>query len=85
MLEAQAQLLTVRDSLRARLESAVSYLNDRRSHERQDRARWEEGLRTFRESGRRVLDALEERRRRDHVVGEIARDIRELASSAPDR
>ncbi|MFN8179498.1 MAG: methyl-accepting chemotaxis protein [bacterium] len=84
MLEAQAQLLTVRDSLRARLESAVSYLNDRRSRERQDRARWEEGLRTFRESGRRVLDALEERRRRDHVVGEIARDIRELAST-PDR
>ena len=78
LLEANAPLLAIRDSLRTRLENAVGYLRERRGRERQDRARWEEGLRSVRESGRRVLDALEERRRRDVVVREIARHIREL-------
>lgn len=80
VLEAHTQLLAIRDSLRTRLESAVGYLRERRGQERQERVRWEESVRTVRESGRRVLDALEERRRRDHVVREIARDIHELAA-----
>jgi hypothetical protein len=85
LLEAHAQLLAIRDSLRTRLESAVGYLRERRGRERAERARWEEGLRTVHESGRRVLDALEERRRRDVVVREIARDIRVLAAPTTPR
>ncbi len=81
LIEAQAQLLAVRDSLRARLDAAVSAIREHQSRERAERARIEEGIRTVRESGRRVADALEEGRRRDHLVRGIARDIRELAST----
>lgn len=82
LIDNQAQLLAVRDSLRIRLDGAVQAIRDHQNRERADRARIEENLRSVRESGRRVLDALEEGRRRDHLVRGIARDIRELAGTA---
>ena len=81
VIEGQSQLLAVRDSLRQRLDNAVQVIHDHRDGERRERARFEESLRTVRESGRRVLDALEEGRRRDHLVRGIAKDIRELAAT----
>jgi methyl-accepting chemotaxis protein len=81
LIEGQSQLLAVRGSLRARLDNAVQVIRDHQGLEQRERERLEEGLRTVRESGRRVLDALEEGRRRDHLVRGIARDIRELAGT----
>ncbi len=84
LLEAHAQLLTVRDSLRVRLEAAVRVLRDHRGLERQEHVHFAERLRSMRESGRRVLDALEQGRRRQEAIREVARDIRQLAGVSPD-
>lgn len=78
-LDAQWQLGAVRDSLRQRLEGAVRAIQENTDIEKQERVRIEEGLRTLRESGRQWQDAVEEGRRREHLVREVTRDIRNLA------
>ncbi len=84
-LEGEWQAGALRESLRGRLENAVSAVRERRGRERSDRRRLEEGLHDLRESGRRWADDLEETKRREHLVSEVARDIRDLAAPSVDR
>ena len=81
-LETQWQLGAIRDSLRARLEGAVEAIRGRRTLDEEHRQALEETGRVLRESGQRWRDALEAGRRREHLVREVTRDIRELTGSA---
>jgi methyl-accepting chemotaxis protein len=82
-LDAQWQLGAVRDSLRARLLGAIEAIRNRRDDDQTRRLALEASAQQLRESGRRWRDALEAGRRREHLVREVTRDIREL-SGTPD-
>lgn len=84
-LEAQWQMGALRDSLRKRLSNSVQGIRQRRGQDRLERRRLEERLTSIRESSREWTAALEEGRRRDQAIHEIAQEIRTLAVSATVR
>jgi len=81
-LDSQWQLGAVRDTLRTRLTTAVRILRERVARESVERAQLDESLRLLRQSGRQWQDALAAGRRREHLVLEVTRDIRELTGAA---
>ncbi|HMB70975.1 MAG TPA: hypothetical protein VKU85_16790, partial [bacterium] len=85
LLDEVWQLGAVRESLRQRLDTAVNAIRDHRGRERRDRARLEEQIQGLRESGRQWVSVLEAGRRRDDLVRDLAREIRSLATTAPER
>ncbi len=82
LLEGQWQTGAVRETLRTRLDGAVHAIRARRGRDRQELEMLDRKIRELRESGRRWAHALEEGRRRTHLVTEVGRDLRELTSSA---
>jgi uncharacterized protein YoxC len=85
LLDEVWQLGAVRESLRQRLDGAVQAIRDHRGRERRDRAVLEEQIQGLRESGRQWVSVLEAGRRRDDLVRDLAREIRSLATTAPER
>jgi len=82
-LEAHWQLGAVRDSLRARLEGAVRAMREHTDRDKAERQQLGERLERLRQSGAVWRDALAEGRRREGLVLEVTRDIRELTGAPP--
>jgi methyl-accepting chemotaxis protein len=78
LLEAQWQMGAVRESLRTRLEGAMSAIRDKRLQEGRDRAELERWTEELRQAGREWVAALREERRRSNVVRDVANEIRVL-------
>ena len=68
----------VRESLRTRLEGAMSAIRDKRLQEGRDRAELEHWTEELRQAGREWVAALREERRRSNVVRDVANEIRVL-------
>ena len=81
-LEVLWQYGAVRDSLRTRLEGAIRAIQDHSDRDEADRAQLSARLEHLRESGVRWQSALEAGRRRESLVRDVTRDIRELTGAA---
>ncbi|MEZ5065252.1 MAG: methyl-accepting chemotaxis protein [bacterium] len=79
ILEGEWNAGALRDSLRRRLDDAVAAIREHRGRDARERERLETRFGSLRESGRRLSEAIEENRRREELVRDVARDIRQLA------
>lgn len=79
LLDAEWNAGALRESLRNRLRGAVDAIRQRRGDERSSREQLEARFENLRERSRAWATAMEEGRRRDQVVQQVAQEIRALA------
>jgi len=79
LLEAEWNAGALRETLRARLRNAVEAIRHRRTEDRSAREQLERRVEGLRERSRAFASVVEEGRRRDHVVQQVAQEIRALA------
>ncbi|NNE42956.1 MAG: hypothetical protein HKN12_01995 [Gemmatimonadetes bacterium] len=85
LVEELWKLGAVRESLRARLSTAMEAIRNHRGRDLQEREELERQIRGVKDSGRAWTSAREADRERDDVVRNLAREIESLATVSPDR
>jgi methyl-accepting chemotaxis protein len=80
LLDETWQLGALRETLRGRLEAGIRAIRDHRGRETRHREELSRHIRDLRETGRAWRSALEDGRRRDDLVRDLARDIQTLSA-----